>query len=269
MSNLSFYNRLQLYGSRLSKSEQRIAEYIVNNPDFAASASSQELSSVINTSNSTLTRFCQKLEYRNYIEFQTLLAAENAPARESDPVMEKIAGYYTDILDSSGELVTPDDIETFTEQLFEAERIFIFGLGSSGLTACEFNTRLLQMGFTSNVMTDSVLMQAQSGLFSPTDLVIAISNSGKTPEVLRACRIAKSVGAKICVMTQNNRTELVSLADKVLYAGDIRQTNDALFINTQMPLMFLVDVVSYRLMGNETCRENRKKALEILYGHTV
>ncbi len=268
MDNLSFNNRLQLFGSGLSKSERRIAAYITGHPEAAATVSSSELVSAIDTSNSTLTRFCQKLGYRNYIEFQTLLAAENAPLRAPEPIIKKVSSYYEDVLKASEELVTSSDIDNFTGLCRSAGRIFIFGLGSSGLTATELNTRLLQMGFTSNVMTDSLLMQAQSGLFSQSDLVIAISNSGQTSEVIRACSIAKSVGARICVLTQNNTTELVKLADTVLYAGDIRQIGDPLFINSQMPLMFLVDVISYRLLQDDTCRENRRKSLRSLYGKT-
>ena len=62
MADLSFQNRLQFFGFRLSKSEQKIAAYIVAHPEQAASIASQELAQAIGTSNSTLTRFCKKLE---------------------------------------------------------------------------------------------------------------------------------------------------------------------------------------------------------------
>ena len=227
MDHLSFQNRIQVYGHHLSKSERKIAAYIVEHPEQARLASSRELAMSTGTSNSTLTRFCQKLGYRNFIEFQTLLSAESAP--------RKVPGQV------------------------------LFGLGSSGLTASEFNMRLVQMGFTSSAMTDTFLMRVQSSLFSPKDLVIAVSNSGETPEVVSACRIAKSVGAQIGLLTQRNQTELTQIADSVLYAGDIHQTGDRLFINSQMPLMFLIDAVSYRLLENDTCRENRDHALQILF----
>ena len=94
MAELSFQNRLQFYGFRLSKSEQKIAAYIVAHPEEAVSTASQELAQVIGTSNSTLTRFCKKLDYRNYIEFQTLLAAERTPDRTPDQTIQRISHYY-------------------------------------------------------------------------------------------------------------------------------------------------------------------------------
>lgn len=265
MEHLSFHNRLQAYGHRLSKSEQRIAAYITEHRDLACQASSRELALSTDTSNSTLTRFCQKLGYRNFIEFQTLLSAECIPEHVPEQTLQKIALYYSNVLSAACELADSKSLDAFVSRIHQANKIVIFGLGGSGLTASEFNMRLVQMGFTSSAMTDSFLMRVQTSLFSPRDLVIAVSNSGETPEVVSACHIAKSVGAQIGLLTQRRQTELTQMADAVLYAGDISQTGDPLFINSQMPLMFLIDAVSYRLLEDDTCRENREHALKILF----
>lgn len=265
MADLSFQNRLQIHGGRLSKSEQRIASHIVAHPAQAAKISSQELAQAIGTSNSTLTRFCQKLAYRNYIEFQTLLAAEGTRGEAPEETLRRIDHYYERTLDAACELVHKADLDAFVTRIQLAERILIFGLGSSGLTASEFNMRLVQMGFTCSVMTDSVLMCVQSSLFSPRDLIIAVSNSGETREVVSACEIAKSVGAQICALTQSTNTQLTGMADAVLYAGDVRQAGDERFINSQMPLVFLMDAISYRLLEDPKCRDNRDKALQTLF----
>ncbi|MDY3618401.1 MurR/RpiR family transcriptional regulator [Agathobaculum sp.] len=265
MADLSFQNRLQLSGYQLSKSEQKIGAYIAAHPGEAAAVSSQELARATGTSGSTLTRFCQKLGYRNFIEFQTLLAGEGAPERAPEDILHKINHYYGRTLGEACALVCPADFEAFVQKIHDAEKILVFGLGSSGLTANEFNMRLVQMGFTSTAMTDSFLMRVQSSLFSPKDLIIAVSNSGETPEVVSACEIAKSVGAQICALTQNTRGRLAHLADSVLLAGDIRQVGDDLFIDSQLPLLFLIDAITYRLLEDPVCRDKRKKALQALF----
>ncbi|WP_283675442.1 MurR/RpiR family transcriptional regulator [Butyricicoccus sp. Marseille-Q5471] len=265
MADLSFRNRLQVYGSRLTKSEQKIADYIVVHPAQAAAASSQELVQIVGTSNSTLTRFCQKLAYRNYIEFQTLLAAEGTSGQAPEETLRRINHYYERTLNAACELVSAQQLDEFVSRIHRAEKILIFGLGSSGLTANELNMRLVQMGFTSSAMTDSFLMRVQSSLFSPKDLIIAVSNSGETREVISACEIANAVGAPICALTQSNRTSLTRMADTILFAGDIGQMGDKKFINSQMPLVFLIDAITYRLLEDETCRDNRDRALQVLF----
>lgn len=268
MAELSFQNRLQFFGFRLSKSEQKIAAFIVAHPERAVSSASQDLAQEIGTSNSTLTRFCKKLDYRNYIEFQTLLAAERAPERVPEQMLRRINHYYARTLDAACEMVHPDELDAFVERIHQADKILVFGLGSSGLTASEFNMRLVQMGFTSSVMTDTFLMRVQSSLFSPRDLIIAVSNSGETPEVVSACRIAKSAGVQICLLTQNSRSELGLMADTILLAGDIGQVGDEKFINSQMPLVFLIDAITYRLLEDPKCRDSRERALQTLFHRT-
>ena len=265
MENLSFHNRMQMHGKELSKSEKKIAVFIMDQPDKAVSMGSQELVRAIGTSNSTLTRFCQKLGYRNFIEFQTLLSSEKNTVQNHNSLFDKISHYYERVLASTCELTDESAFKDLLNRMRCSNKILIFGLGSSALTASEFNMRLMQMGFTSSAITDSLLMRVQSGLFSPDDLVIAISHSGATPEVVAACRIAKNVGAQIAVLTQNRNSELTKMADVTLYTSDIRLLQDPLFINLQMPLMFLIDSISYALLEDETYRENRDRALDILF----
>ena len=207
MDHLSFQNRIQVYGHHLSKSERKIAAYIVEHPEQARLASSRELAMSTGTSNSTLTRFCQKLGYRNFIEFQTLLSAESAPRKVPGQVLQKIADYYNRVLSSASELVNPEDLDTFVSRIHQANKIVIFGLGSSGLTASEFNMRLVQMAFTSSAMTTTFLLTVQSSQFSPKGLVIAVSNSGEPTAVLMPCCIASSVAPHLGHLSLRTRPE--------------------------------------------------------------
>lgn len=264
MSDLSFQNRLQLYGSRLTKSELKIADFILAEPERAAVCPSQDMSREIGTSNSTLTRFCQKLEYRNYIEFQTLLTAEGAPRKVPGQVVERMVSYYHRTLEAAVELLQTEKIQVVVEHISKARKIVIFGLGSSGLTAKELNIRMVQMGLTSSAVTDSSLMMFQASLFSKQDLVIAISNSGETREVVEACKMAKQVGTPVCLLTRCNHSSLTELANHVLVAGDTGQIGDTRFVNVQMPMTFLVDILTYELLGIPTYRESRERTEQAL-----
>ncbi len=264
MTDFCFQNRLQVYGYKFSKSEKRIAEFIKENPSIAVTLSSQELAAKINTSNSTLTRFCQKLGYRNFIEFQVLLASDLTPEKETDNISNTIKKYYSNTLDAAIQLFRPEDIDLFADQIRHARKILIFGIGSSGMTASELNLRLVQMGFASSVMTDSFLMLVQSGFFSSRDLIIAVSNSGETKSVINACQIAKSTGAHICAITQKHESSLSKIADTVLFSGDITINHDVSFINSQLPILFLIDILSYHLLSDSQCRDNRDKTQQSL-----
>lgn len=264
MTDLNFQNRLQYYGYSLSKSEQRIADFISAHPLDAAMLSSLELAKLIGTSNSTLTRFCQKLQYRNFIELQTLLSKEHTPEQVPSETIGKVNFYYQKLLASSIELVQVSALQKLAEQLNEANKVVIVGLGSSGLVAKELNLRLVQMGFTSTAITDSHLMLLQSSLFSEKSLIVAISASGETREVIDACQAAKKVNMPICALTQSNQTALAKLSDTILFTSDLKQVSDERFVHSQLPLLFLIDAITYLLLENPTYNENLKKARQAL-----
>lgn len=265
MEHLSFNNRLQLFGNNLTRGEQNIAAYILAHMEEIPSIGSKDLSHASHTSPSTLTRFCKKLNYRNFIELQTLLTVEKSSQATPSRVVELINHYYESVIEATRELIDPAQLDQFVSQIQNADKIMVFGLGSSALTASEFNIRLVQMGFNSSAIVDSILMSVQSRLFSPKDLIIVISNSGETPEVLRACQLASESKVPICILTSKIHSSLADLADTILLAADTAQTEDKKFVNNQMTLMFIIDAISYQLLEDPKREQSRDIALQKLF----
>lgn len=264
MEDLSFKNRLQVYGHNLSKSDGKIAEFILAKPDFAASANIVDLAMAIGTSNSTITRFCQKLQYRNYGEFQALLLSRGVHKAVPSQTIEKIAHYYQSIINSSIELTDEDALSLFIAKIQKANRVLTCGLGSSGLTAKELSIRLNRMGKNAMAITDSHMMLAQASLFTKDDLIVAISNSGKTIEVINTCKYAKEHSVPVCLLTQYSSAETNNIADIILFSSSVNQIDDYHYVNSQLPLMFLIDAVTYGLLEDEKNQENYQKTLKVL-----
>lgn len=259
MSNLNFKNRLQVYGNQLSKSEQKIADFIMAHPKEAVLYSSDGLAQKIGTSKSTISRFCQKLNYRNYNEFSALLSSENKPQPLKDDPIQKVIHYYNQVFLSSSELINIDALNQFINKIKKANQILVCGIGSSGLTAVELSMRLVHMGLVAKAVTDSALMQAQAQRFSTKDLLIAISTSGTTPEVIKTCHIAKEMGTPICALTKTSQTPLTELSETTIFVSDTSQVNDPQFRNSQLAFIFFVDVLSYILLADPKYIDNFKK----------
>lgn len=264
MSDLSFKNRLQIYGYALTNGEQKVAEYIIAHAEAVPALSIVQLGKEIGVSNSTITRLCQKLKYRNFSEFQTFLLTEFSPAEAPSATVEKIHYYYDEILKSTSEIIQTDALHQLVKQITSARNIMVCGIGSSGFTANELATRLMRMGLAVTVLTDSHLMMFQASVFHKGDLVIAISNSGETKEVIRTCEIAKESGALIYGLTQRNQTPLTTLSDYLLFTSTIHQMNDDHFINSQLPLLFIVDVFTHMLLENKAFASSYAKTIQFI-----
>lgn len=265
IEDLSFKNRMQIYGHALSRSESKVADFVMNNTDYAASASITALSAASGVSNATVTRFCQKLQYRNFGEFQSFLIPKAQHNDAPDEIIQKISLFYQSVIASSIELVDESALVLFADRISAADRILTFGLGSSGLSAAEISMRLSRMGMCASAVGDTHQMLAQASLLRSSDLVIAISNSGKTAEVIKACKQAKAQGTTVCFLTQYNHEDLHEIADIILFSSSVNQIEDYHYINSQLPLMLLIDAATYLLLEDKGYRSNYQKTLRTLF----
>ena len=103
-------------------------------------------------------------------------------------VIEKIS----DILDATDDTYA----EKLTEMLDNAKRIFIAGAGRSKLVGNFFAMRLVHGGYDVSVVGEIVTPSIKNG-----DLLIIISGSGETEQLIAFTKNAKKVGAKIVLIS--------------------------------------------------------------------
>lgn len=109
--------------------------------------------------------------------------------------------------------------EALLDAILRARRIFVLGLGRSGLLLRMFAMRLMQLGLTAHIVGD-----ATTPAIAPGDLLLALSGSGRTETVLTLARNAKSFGAQVAAITASPATPLAALADLALIvpAGSVK-----------------------------------------------
>ncbi|MFK9093849.1 MurR/RpiR family transcriptional regulator [Bacillus salipaludis] len=263
MNNSTFKNRLQIFEYTLSTSEKKIANYVLNHVESVPFESISDLSTKIGTSPSTITRFCRKLDYRSYVEFQTLLKTESIKVTDYDNIAEKMIGYYQLTLTFSKSIFQKESPEVLVNDIENSNKIVILGIGSSGLTATEFSLRLSRMGINSIAVTDSYTMFAQSVLLNSKDLIIALSNSGETPEIIKSCKEAKKNNVKVAALTKKFNSSISETADIIFYTSDSDILDDDNFYNDQLSFLFFIDVITYHLLKNKKYKENYKKVLNV------
>lgn len=263
MNKSTFKNRLQIFEYTLSASEKKIANYVLKHVETVPFDSISELSAKIGTSPSTITRFCRKLDYTNYIEFQTLLKTESVKVTDYDNIAERIIDYYQLTLNLSKSIFQKVSPEVLINDIKASNKIIILGIGSSGLTATEFSLRLNRMGLNSTAVTDSYSMFAQSVLLNSKDLIIAISSSGETPELIKTCIEAKKNNVKIAVITKKINSSISKTTDTIFFTSDLDMLEDDKFYNDQLSFLFFIDVITYHLLKDQNYNEKYQKVLKV------
>ena len=138
----------------------------------------------------------------------------------------------------------------------------VYGMGSSGLTARELAIRLSRMGLPATSETDSHMMIISSTVTRSSDVVIAISNSGETKDVIDALGNAKQNGAILVAITSMKGSSLAKLADETLLVHNSRFVNSEFFVNTQLPIFFLIDAITLMMLENPVFSQNMQKTIQ-------
>jgi arabinose-5-phosphate isomerase len=98
-------------------------------------------------------------------------------------------------------------------------RVVVTGMGKSGHIGGKLAATLASTGTPAFFVHPGEAQHGDLGMIQPVDVVIAISNSGETGEILTILPIIKRMGAKLVAMTGNAKSSLARQADAHLDAG--------------------------------------------------
>ncbi len=102
-------------------------------------------------------------------------------------------------------------------------KVVITGVGKSGHVGQKIAATFASTGTTSIFMHSTEGLHGDLGMITSEDVVIAISNSGRSDEVLSILPSIKQIGADIAVMTGDTGSPLAELGDYILDIGVERE----------------------------------------------
>lgn len=108
--------------------------------------------------------------------------------------------------------VSQDDVEQVKKLFFQANHIFVYGAGRSGLVAKAFAIRLVHLGFQAFVVGETITIPVQED-----DLVIIVSGSGETIPAVMTAEIAHDLKAKVVSITGKKDSDIDRFADVTLF----------------------------------------------------
>ena len=125
-------------------------------------------------------------------------------------------------------------------------------MGSSGNVAEEFQLRFMRIGLDVTAVTDSQMIQMSAALVEERMLVIAISLSGTTREIVESIRIAKSRNAKVIFITANPAPETAARCDEVLRVAYLKNLDTGTKISPQFSILVMIDILYSYYFANDS-----------------
>lgn len=249
-----------------SDKEKNIADYVLEQSNTINNINISDLAKLTNTSGATITRFCKKIECDSFVDMKIKLSSLKRDEQEDkeEGILSEVYSYYNKVIEGTKQSISKEQILKVVEEIKKAKKIYIYGVGSSGLTAIESMQRLLRMGFNVHSISDPHMMIINSSIVSEEDLVIGISISGETEEVVNSLRISKNNGARIVSITSFEDSPITKFGDINFIVYNTLFVDKKRFINSQFSAMYLMDVISMVLLEDEKLSSKMQRTIDAI-----
>jgi len=247
--------------------EKNIADFFIHNTDDL-DLSSKHIASLLYVSEASLSRFAQKCGFKGYREFVFNYKESFLKNNKNITDLAKhVLNSYQELLNKSFELIDEKQMNRIVKMLTEKKRVFVYGMGSSGLAAHELQFRFMRLGLDIEAISDSHIIKMNSVLVNENCLVIAISVSGKTKEIISSLKIAKEHNASTILITANKTSDLVNTYDEVLLIGTIDNLDMGNAISPQFPILVMVDIFYAYFLNTDLYNKSEmfSNTLSVLY----
>jgi RpiR family carbohydrate utilization transcriptional regulator len=216
----------------LRKSERKVAEQVLADPARVVSMRIVDLAAAAGVSEPTVVRFCQAVGCRGFLEFRLALAQQLAASRgagtvavtDTDSVREytdKVFNATADSLIEVRDSLDPRMLERAIQALCAARRVEFYGFGASAPVAFDAQHRFFRLRLVTAAYSDPHLQNMSATSLEPGDVVVALSQSGRTRALLESMARVQERGALVIGLAPSG-TPVATGAD-IPIAIDVRE----------------------------------------------
>ena len=251
----------------LTSGDRAIAAAILDDPEGVLRRSSGDLARKAGRSQSSVVKFCQKLGFAGFQDLKLQISQATARMHARSPAgivhgsieasddmaltAQKLLGSKIHAMQETLAANRPDVLHTAFSALSKARRIQLVGVGASSLVARDFGYKLQKLGRPILFDTDSHIQMANAATLGPEDLILAISQSGKSLETLRIAETAARRGAVLLSVSGLQPNPLTDLAKVALFTIDDEARVRSAAITSRDAQLALLDLLFLRLVQSQ------------------
>lgn len=262
----------------MSPTQKNIADYILANSEKVILYTISELANVCDTSETTIMRFLRKLNYDSYQVFRVKIAQELSAESESSvyeevkdddsigDIKKKVIQLTVNSISDLNNILDNKSLIDCTQAIKKAKRIVFIGIGASSMIAEDAHHKFIRLGLDASFCRDSHIMSIICAHLCQDDMVVAVSHSGESREILDAIELAKKNGCQIVAITSYSKSTLSKNANIVLLSStrETEYRSDAMISRiVQLVIIDTLYVQTVLSMGTEAIKTVNESRLAV------
>ena len=250
-----------------SKTEKKIADYLLLDPTHILPLYITELAERCGASEATIVRFARRLGYEGYQQLKLAIAAEgesshavNENITDGDEPCEIFSKICEDIycsLEKTKRQICGAELKRCCDALLGAKKILVLGLGNSASIAQDASHKMFRLGLNAHAFTDNHMQAIATAHAGEGSVVIGISHSGASRDIVEALKVARAGGAKTIAVTKHGPSPIRRVSDVVLDTVSDETNYRILGLSSRIAQLAIVDTIySYLVLHVEDAKES-------------
>lgn len=254
MQSLNLLKSIADAKSNLRKSEQKVADYVLEHPSDVIHMRIVDLASEANVSEPTVVRFCRALNYDGFQDFKLTLAqglASNANFEQfSLNSKDTVSEFKQKIFDSTvgnmmrvREELNAETLEAAIDAIANTNRLELYGFGASAPVCNDAQHKFHRLKIATSAYSDPHMQMISATTLTEQDVVIAISQTGRTKDLLHSVKLVKDAGVTVISLCPSN-TPLADLASISIHI-DLEEDKDlSTLMSSRVVHLVVIDVLA-------------------------
>ncbi len=266
---ISCLTKIKTLYPEMTDSEKSIADFILNHPEEVYSLKIGNLARETGVSLPTVFRFTRTLGYGGFKDFKVDLvrdmavglniSIEDMGGTDLENLTQNIFEIVEKNLRETRSLIDYDSLARAIKGIVNAKRLIFFAVSSSLSVAFDSYSKFLRAGFDCLYDSDSYTQRIRSTQCRKGDVVIGISFSGESIEVIECLKNARENGAMAICITTFMRSTITKFVDIKLFTAPVQSYYQKIDLPSKMSLTAILDVLYLNAVLHD-----RKKALKYI-----
>ena len=257
---------------KMRRSERKVAELVLARPEEVIEMRIVDLAAAAQVSEPTVVRFCRAIDCAGFANFKLALARDvgsgSSPASFDLDELDTARDYTYKVFDATMDTLKrvrdrldPDAIEVAVDALCNARRVEFYGFGASSPVAIDAQHKFFRLQIASAAHSDPHIQAMSAMSLTPEDVVVAISQSGRTTALLDAMHLVRDAGAIIIGLAPSN-TPVIEASTLPIHI-DVEEASDTRYtpLPSRIAHLTVIDILAVgvsRMKGADVNRHLSK-----------
>jgi RpiR family transcriptional regulator, carbohydrate utilization regulator len=174
--------------------------------------------------------------------------SDQAPAQDdlAADLVNKICSRSINALLDLRNNLKPEIIQKALDILIHSNKIEFYGQGTSGIVANDAQHKFFRSGVPTVAYADPAIHSIAASLLQAGDTVVAISQRGNSPSLVRSAKLARKAGASVIVMAPTG-TPLAEQASLLIPVDLVFNIDPYTPISARLAYLVIIDILAVGL----------------------